>query len=91
MDILAFYNGLGLALGHNLVPLIVETDSQVLIQLLSSNNLAFSHMLIDCRQLMEKLGSPQVCHIFREANAAANKLACYEKDRDPAMEKNVLV
>ncbi|OIT28000.1 hypothetical protein A4A49_59414, partial [Nicotiana attenuata] len=91
MEILAFYNGLRLALSHNLVLLIVETDSQVLIQLLSSNNLAFSHILMDCRQLMEKLGSPQVCQIFREANAAADKLACYGKGRDPAIGKNVLV
>ncbi|OIT29296.1 hypothetical protein A4A49_59726, partial [Nicotiana attenuata] len=80
-----------LALSKNLVPLIVEIDSQVLIQLLSSNNLGFSHMLMDCRQLIEKLGSPQVCHIFKEANAAADKLACYGKGRDLAMGKNVLV
>ncbi|OIT33372.1 hypothetical protein A4A49_52424 [Nicotiana attenuata] len=91
MEILSFYNGLRLALNNNLVPHIVETDSQVMIQLLPSNNLAFSHMLMDWRQLMEKLGRPQVCHIFREANAAANKLACYGKGRDPAMRNNILI
>ncbi|OIT19948.1 hypothetical protein A4A49_59188, partial [Nicotiana attenuata] len=84
-------NGLRLALSNNLVPLIVETDSQVMIQLLSSNNLAFSHMLMDCRQPMEKLGSPQVCHIFKEANDAADKLACYGKGRNPAMGNNTLI
>nr|XP_009800955.1 PREDICTED: uncharacterized protein LOC104246773 [Nicotiana sylvestris] len=83
MEILAFYNGLRLALNHKLAPLIVEINSQVLSQLLSSNNLAFSHMLMDCRNLLEKLGSPQVGHIFREANAVADKLACYGKGRDP--------
>lgn len=33
MEILAFYNGLRLALSNNLVHLIVETDSQVMVQL----------------------------------------------------------
>ncbi|OIT33478.1 hypothetical protein A4A49_57326, partial [Nicotiana attenuata] len=79
MKILAFYNGLRMALNHKLVSLIVETDSQVLIQLLLSDNIAFSHMLIDRRHLLEKLGSPQVGHIFREANAAADKLAAMGK------------
>ncbi|OIT21161.1 hypothetical protein A4A49_59622, partial [Nicotiana attenuata] len=90
IKILALYNGLRLTLNHNLVPLIVETDSQVLIQMLSSNNLAFSHILMDCRHLLEKLGSPHVGHIFREANVIADKLACYGKGRDPEMRRNVM-
>lgn len=47
-------------------------------------------MLMDCRYLLEKLSSPQVGHIFREANIVADKLACYEKGRDPEMGRNVV-
>ena len=66
-------------LERRLVPVIIEADSKVVVDVLNAfdrpiSSLALS-LIEDCRSLLHLLGRPAVNHIFREAKGVADFLA----------------
>jgi len=88
-EVLALLHGLNLAKSENLKHLPVETDSQVLLNTLYSNNLIYSHIFADCRSLLLQLEGSSLKHIPKEANAIADLLAKNGREtKDPYMINN---
>ncbi|XP_047250132.1 uncharacterized protein LOC124885913 [Capsicum annuum] len=67
--------GLDLAIVHNLLPIIIETDSAEAIQLLQHPTMPFTDILSQCRSMLKSIGNPAVQHNFRKANKVADSLA----------------
>ncbi|KAL3528149.1 hypothetical protein ACH5RR_012805 [Cinchona calisaya] len=74
----AIREGLKLALLNACYFLIIETYSQLLIDLLRNPSIpchSLSPLLSDCETLMRQLQEVELRHIFEEANHVANVLA----------------
>ncbi|XP_019241404.1 PREDICTED: uncharacterized protein LOC109221375 [Nicotiana attenuata] len=78
-ELLALYHGLQLENAHNFRPLQVETDSQVLLHILSSAPLKHSHIIFACKSMLRDLQVTQIQHTFREGNVVADVLAKHGK------------
>lgn len=78
-ELLALYHGLQLANAHNFRPLQVETDSQVLLQILSNAPLKHLQIIFACKSILQGLQVPQIQHTFREGNVVADVLAKHGK------------
>uniref|UniRef100_M1BNG8 Reverse transcriptase n=1 Tax=Solanum tuberosum TaxID=4113 RepID=M1BNG8_SOLTU len=77
-ELLALLHGLTLAKEKNFKHMIlVETDSQVLLNSLNNDNPQYSHICADCRSLLQQLGAPPLKHVPREANRTVDALAEY--------------
>ncbi|WMV55305.1 hypothetical protein MTR67_048690 [Solanum verrucosum] len=76
-EVLALLHGLKLAKIKNLKHLLVENDSQVLLNTLYGNNL-YSHIFADCKSLLLQLEGSSLKHILREPNAVADLLVNIE-------------
>lgn len=94
MEMITFLHGLKLVTEKNLIPIIVETDSQILIHMLTENTQIFSHSL----SLIKDLNEPQINHVYREVNVVANKLvvlarrhlAVFRRQQNQRVGNNVL-
>ncbi|MCE3051856.1 hypothetical protein HAX54_051068 [Datura stramonium] len=69
--------GLCLALRNNFYPLLIETDSQVLLKILNTTSTKYSSITSDCTDLLDELSDPVLSHIYRESNNVADILAHY--------------
>ncbi|OIT40400.1 hypothetical protein A4A49_62754, partial [Nicotiana attenuata] len=78
-ELLALLHGLQLAIAHRLLPLTVESDSQVLMTLLPYGNPKYSHLFHVCRLMLHDLHVPQINHIYREGNTVADALTHFGK------------
>lgn len=74
-ELLALFHGLKIAFLRNFHPLIVESDSQVLLNLLQTENSKYLHLLISCRSMLRNQNIQQLYHIFREGNGVADAMA----------------
>lgn len=64
----------------------METDSQVLLNSLYTNNALYSNINVDCSSLLQKLEGSTLHHTPREANEVADALSQYgRKIMDPTM------
>lgn len=54
-ELLALYHGLLVAKARNYKPLQVERDSQVLLHILSNTTPKYSHILLECRSMLNEL------------------------------------
>ena len=71
------FNLVGLLWLHN-GPCKSKVDAKVIVGLLNSKknpNSTYAPLLIDCRNLLDKLPEVRVVHVFREANKCADWLA----------------
>lgn len=76
IKLLAIRDGLELAWQKQFLLLEIESDSQVVLNLLKDNsNEKFKTLVDDCRSLMLKITSVKLQHIFREGNTIADYLA----------------
>ncbi|OIS99640.1 hypothetical protein A4A49_62642, partial [Nicotiana attenuata] len=64
-----------LALGENLLPIVIEADCLELTNLIKSNNCQYQNLIDDRRYLLRKANDPPLKHVFREANGVADLLA----------------
>lgn len=67
--------GLEKAVNCNLSPLWINTDSLELIQAIKTGNLTYDNLISKCRYLMNRLGTIQMQHVFREQNHVVDSLA----------------
>ena len=77
-ELRALKDGLVMALELNVLYLVVEMDSLVAVDLVSSNkatNVFLSPVVDDCRFLLNRFEQVSVIHIYREANSCADALA----------------
>ncbi|KAH0683486.1 hypothetical protein KY290_022104 [Solanum tuberosum] len=74
-ELTALIQGLKLALSRGLMPLEINTDCKELMNIIINDHPSYSNMLLDCRDLLRRLGSPQIHHSFRETNRVADALA----------------
>ncbi|OIT20239.1 hypothetical protein A4A49_63702, partial [Nicotiana attenuata] len=73
----ALFLGLQLTTDLLLLPLKIETDSQLFISMICNENDVYSHLIFDCRTLLHQLQTATLDHIYREANGVADALAKY--------------
>lgn len=78
MKMIALLHVLKLITKKNLINIIVEIDSQVLIHMLKENTQIFSYILLNCRSLIKDLNEFNQPHLPRR-NVVANKLAAFER------------
>ncbi|XP_049368249.1 uncharacterized protein LOC125833151 [Solanum verrucosum] len=89
--LLALLHGLTLAKTKNIKKVLVETDSQVLLNSLYIDDALCSNIRVDCRSLLQQLEGPTLHHPPREANGVVDALAEYgRKTKDPTMIVNKL-
>lgn len=72
------FHGLKLAVDHNINNLIVELDSTILVNSLLNGNTdlhPLGALLSCCKNLIQKLQSISIDHIYRECNSVADALA----------------
>lgn len=69
-----FY-GLQIVVAHTLIPFTVETNSMVLIALLSTGNTKYLHIFNACSSTLRELYIPEIEHTLREGNGVADSLA----------------
>ncbi|WMV51750.1 hypothetical protein MTR67_045135 [Solanum verrucosum] len=74
-ELIAFLQGLRIALERGLVPLEVNVDCKEIKTLIRGEHPTYGNILFDCRDLLHRLGNPPVHHIFRETNQVADALA----------------
>ncbi|XP_024177931.1 uncharacterized protein LOC112183838 [Rosa chinensis] len=77
-ELLALILGLQLAISHGFVPLVVESDCQVLVQVVPNQTLDYSDLgflLYDLQELLQSVSSAQLNFVRRQANSVAHKLA----------------
>ncbi|KAK4733420.1 hypothetical protein R3W88_007681 [Solanum pinnatisectum] len=90
-ELLALLHGLNLAHKININHLLVEIDSQVLLNTLESAKPIHSHIYSDCKSMLLLMGGSTMKHIMSEANSVADILAEYgRKIMDPNMSMNKL-
>lgn len=71
-------DGLLLARDRGLLPLLLESDSQLAIDLLQRDDVGahpYRTIIHDCRDLLLSLGVVSLSHVYREANFVADFLA----------------
>ncbi|CAN1133649.1 Putative ribonuclease H protein At1g65750, partial [Linum perenne] len=77
-DIRAIIEGLKLAWNLGIKKLRVQSDSQTAISLLCNEGHVdhqHSNLVLDFRELQRRHWDLRLCHVYREANFAANYLA----------------
>ena len=84
VEALALYNGLQLCVQHGLFTVEIESDSKVLVQALQSSHLTSCpwqtyDILADVYILLQSING-SLYHVFREANTAADYLACHASE-----------
>ncbi|OIT22333.1 putative ribonuclease h protein [Nicotiana attenuata] len=72
---LALIQGLRIAIQQSIRRLVVETDCNLLINMLTNENGPYQNLITDCRWMLTRAGEPQVTHVFREANGVADIMA----------------
>lgn len=60
---------------NSLTPIEVETDATEVLTLLEKLQPIWYSLVLSCRQLLKKLGTPVVRHSFRKGNKVADYLA----------------
>lgn len=75
-ELLALYHGLTIASNRRLCPLIVETDSQVLLQM---GNPRYLQLITACRSMIQELNIQQLSHTVREGNEVVDAVAKFGK------------
>ncbi|WMV45865.1 hypothetical protein MTR67_039250 [Solanum verrucosum] len=58
--------GLTLVVEHNLSPIVINTDSSDVINMLTYNNLLNDDLVVQCRLLMRKQEITRMKNVFRE-------------------------
>ncbi|XP_059295439.1 uncharacterized protein LOC132048770 [Lycium ferocissimum] len=83
----ALVKGLELAYTHNLFPIIMKADTQVLATYIKKGTATMTHtnILYDCRFLMTTMGGTPINHIYREMNSVTHKLADIAANLDDDM------
>lgn len=71
-ELQALWLGLKIALDHTLIPLEINTDSELVIKMLKHGNFHYNSIIYEYRF---HLGSPAPGHSFREQNQVADLLA----------------
>lgn len=78
-ELVALKDGLSLIIEHKFSHVIVESDSLVACNLISDLSMNAKHILFefvdDCRKLLLRIPHVKLDHIFREANAVADRLS----------------
>lgn len=76
-EITALYLGLKLVMQMQITQTVIEMDCQNAIDLLreANNNHQLLPFILDCRDLLHRLGAPQISHVMRECNKCANLLS----------------
>ncbi|KAH0640052.1 hypothetical protein KY290_037340 [Solanum tuberosum] len=74
-ELTTLMQGLQMALARGLLPLEVNIDCKDPISLIDNDHPSYTNMLFDCRDLLRRLGNPQILHTFREANRVADAVA----------------
>lgn len=75
IELLAILEGLRLAITHHLSPIEINSDSSNAIDMITSNHLGYCNIILECRYLIQSLGSPILRHTSREKNRVACALA----------------
>ncbi|OIT21149.1 hypothetical protein A4A49_54534 [Nicotiana attenuata] len=68
-------SGLKIALDQGLSLLVIDSDSEMVLEMLKNGNLTHNPIISECRYLMKQLGNPVTGHSYREQNQVADLLA----------------
>lgn len=82
-ELIGIYRGLAEAVSMNVSDIIIESDSSMAIELISSLAVQlhpYSHLIEDCQKLSKCFKSCVFTHIFREANQVADKLVNFSSN-----------
>ncbi|KAH0699427.1 hypothetical protein KY290_014244 [Solanum tuberosum] len=74
-EIMALLMGIKLAAKLQINTLQIETDSTAILEIINTGHVSYTNIIIECRELLRQLGSPQISHSRREQNQVADKLA----------------
>ncbi|OIT21625.1 hypothetical protein A4A49_65833, partial [Nicotiana attenuata] len=66
--------GLKVALEQGLSPIVIDTDSEMVLKMLKHGKLTHNTVISECRYLMEQVGNPVIGHSY-EQNQVADLLA----------------
>lgn len=75
LQLYALKAGLQIAVQQNFHPLIINTDSIEILQMLKHDNALYTNIIYECRCLMQQMGRVEVEHTFREKNMLADALS----------------
>ncbi|WMV58428.1 hypothetical protein MTR67_051813 [Solanum verrucosum] len=65
-ELQALRMGLKLGIEHNLVPLVVDSDSSNIINWIYHYYLPYTNLIVECRSLIQMLGMYTLMHTYRE-------------------------
>lgn len=82
--------GLQLAIGRDLTPIHVCSDSSQAISMMLNNHICFNNLISECRYLMQVAGVTTIKHTYREGNRLAGPLAKEGTQRPFAKEATFL-
>lgn len=75
VDLLALRHGIDITKANNFNHFSIETDSSVVIYMLTNNHPSYQNLLDECRSLMKETQAATLVKIFREQNVVADMLA----------------
>lgn len=75
VELQALWQDLRISIDQMLTPLVIDTDSTEIINMIRNGNLTHNPTIYDCRSIMEQLGNPAIGHNYREQNQVADLLA----------------
>ncbi|PHT33832.1 hypothetical protein CQW23_25632 [Capsicum baccatum] len=70
----AVFQGLSIGQEHAISSIQINIDSKELVAQLGCSPTNNFPLLCDCRCLLQRMGSPDICHIYREQNKLADAL-----------------
>nr|XP_009619020.1 uncharacterized protein LOC104111114 [Nicotiana tomentosiformis] len=74
-ELQALWMGRKIALDQGLSPIVIDTDSEVMLKMLKHGNLTHNPIISECRYVIEQLVNLVIGHSYREQNQVADLLA----------------
>nr|XP_009631743.1 uncharacterized protein LOC104121443 [Nicotiana tomentosiformis] len=84
-ELQALFLGLELANHHQLVPLEVNVDASEVLTIIRNDNMHYTNLISDSRQLLDQLHNATITHVYREENGVADRLAKEGCSIEPTM------
>ncbi|KAF3668766.1 hypothetical protein FXO38_07940 [Capsicum annuum] len=75
MELLALFQGLITVFQHNLYPVEINTNFELVIHWLTHENLIYNPIIDKYRSMIRRLGNPPVYHCYMEQNRVEDTLA----------------
>ncbi|XP_070042854.1 uncharacterized protein [Nicotiana tomentosiformis] len=89
-ELQALWLGLKIAIDQGLSPIVIDTNSETVLEMLKNGNLTHNPIISGCRYMIEQLGNPAIGHSYREQNQVADLLA-KEGARKEAFDKTQIL